>query len=97
MSKPIENLEPYRRAVRLPHGFVVEFTFSGDGLECAWTPYPPSRNHFHKPKAASRFFSAYVAARDDFITDVATMIGGAVAVVNTEDLACTVLKPGTRQ
>jgi hypothetical protein len=55
----------------------------------------PTRRSFRSPKAARKVLDAYAAARDDFLSDVCTMSGVSVAVLDGETLSIS--KPGTRQ
>jgi hypothetical protein len=80
-----------RRRAHLPHGYSATFTWDGT-LAVEWSPAVPrihSRRHFNK------FFAAYQDARRDFFRDVATTIGGAVAVGDLRG-EFEVIQPGTR-
>jgi hypothetical protein len=64
----------------LPHGYRAQFAWSSEGrLWVEWDPAPPNiRSARHRRK----FFEAYASARRRFLTDVAAVVGGAVAVVD---------------
>lgn len=86
----------YRRAIALPFGLTAHFSFVGGHFECAWAPDHPARL-IRKPKAKRRFIAAYTEARNDFIRDLATLLGGKVGVIDTDDWGLTTIEPGTRQ
>jgi len=71
----------HTRRCRLPHGYVVHFSYAHpDALVVAWSPEPP---RFRKRRAQARFLEAYWRARDSFLGDVATMRGGSgIAVID---------------
>lgn len=80
----------FERTVGLPYGYRVTFRH-GQGLHIGveWEPDTPNiRSARHRRK----FNAAYLAARDDFLRDVAIMIRGRIAV---SDLAgnLTVIEP----
>jgi hypothetical protein len=77
----------------LPHGYRVTFRFAP---ECTWEPGVP---RVRSARAKRRFFTAYTAARDAFLADVATMGGVALLVADvTGDgaVATTAIGPGVR-
>ncbi|RJT36220.1 hypothetical protein D3227_21210 [Mesorhizobium waimense] len=86
-------LPPFCRRVALTHGYEVEFTAGASGLSRVWYPAPPV---FRSRRAGRRFLEAYRAARNDFVRDMATMLGGTIVVCDTEG-AVNVIEPGVRQ
>jgi hypothetical protein len=63
----------------LPDGYVATFVFDDGCLTVEWSPgVPMIRNH----RKLRRLVAAYTAARDSFMQDVATMIGGNVLVLD---------------
>jgi hypothetical protein len=87
---------PFTRSYPLPFGFVAEFSLDLAcpelGFACEWSPRFPE---IHNNRARRKFFDAYVAARGDFLQDVAQMIGGSAVVVHTGERAgqVTVIEP----
>ena len=66
---------------RLPHGYVAIFRWHDRQTPMAveWTPDVPC---IRSNRARRKFFSAYAAARGEFMTDVAAVLGGAVVVAD---------------
>jgi hypothetical protein len=64
----------------LPHGSRAQFVWSAEGrFRVEWDPAAPNiRSGRHRRK----FFKAYASARRRFLTDVATVIGGPVGIVD---------------
>jgi hypothetical protein len=71
------------RRFKLPHGVRVTFSFPAPplGISCEWDPEMP---RFVSNRAASRFEKAYLAARDEFMQDVAQLIAGAVLTIDLD-------------
>jgi hypothetical protein len=73
---------PVRR-VPLPFGFVAEFRF--DPVErrfsAEWEPCVP---RIKEARPRRKFFSAYCAARDAYLQEVADTIGGGVMVADLD-------------
>ena len=65
----------------LPLGYVAEFRWTGGGMKVEWLPDVPV---IRSPRHRRKFFEAYQAARRDFLTDVATTLGGNVGVVDID-------------
>ena len=65
-----------------------------NGFCCQWSPRTPQ---FQQPRARRKFLEAYSVARDDFMQDVAQVIGGSVAIVDLNEhhqpSTATVLAP----
>ncbi|HEV2605006.1 MAG TPA: hypothetical protein VGU24_15220 [Microvirga sp.] len=81
-----------QRTFALPLGFKATFRWARNGLAVEWVPAPPcikSARHWRK------FSNAYSAARRDFMRDVATAIGGNVAILDTTG-EFEVVRPGTK-
>ena len=69
------------RLFALPHGYTAKFHWQDGHLEIEWSPaFPRIRKH----RAWRKFVAAYQAARREFYTDVAAMIGGNVLIVDTD-------------
>jgi len=82
---------PLKRTAHLPLGYVAEFRWSGSRFDVLWEPdLPRISSERHRRK----FVKAYTAARDEFMTEVATLIGGAVATLTPEGVS--VVQPQTR-
>ena len=75
------NETEHKRTARLPHGYRVTFRFSpeADSIMIKWEPHLP---RIESRRAFRRFFDAYKSERDEFLRDIATMIGGAVVVAD---------------
>jgi hypothetical protein len=71
----------HERTMTLPFGYRVTFHWNGTALSAAWTPDLPV---IRRERAHRKFVAAYVAARNEFIADIATMVGGAVLVMDPE-------------
>ena len=64
----------------LPYGFTAEFSWGpANALRVEWEPDVP---RIRSPRRRAKFFEAYVAARREFMTNVATSIGGRFAVID---------------
>lgn len=75
----------------LPYGYRVTFEWSANAMACEWEPGVPA---IHSHRARRHFLRAYQEARNDFLRDVATMLGGNVLVIDTNgDMAA--VRPGT--
>jgi hypothetical protein len=72
---------PHERTMTMPFGYRVTFRWNGTALSAAWAPDLPV---IRREKAHRKFLAAYVAARNEFLADIATMIGGAVLVLDPE-------------
>jgi hypothetical protein len=71
------------RVFRLPHGFMVRFSYSeAAGLAADWHPYLPT---IWSPRARRKFLAAYDAARNSFLEEIAQLIGGTVLVTDTNE------------
>jgi hypothetical protein len=78
----------------LPLGYVTEFRWTGGGMKVEWLPNVPV---IRSPRHRRKFFEAYEAARRDFLTDVATTLGGNVGVVDIDKPAeINVVRPATK-
>jgi hypothetical protein len=90
------------RRFKLLHGVRVTFRFDGKPplrLECEWDPEVPE---FTSPRVARRFERAYLAARNEFMREVAQLIGGTILVADLSQdyrtVQCiTAFKPETCQ
>lgn len=83
----------HARTSALPFGCTVTFRWSANSLSVEWEPTIPA---LRSQRARSQFLRAYQEARNDFLRDVATMLGGNVLVIDTNgDVAA--VRPGTRQ
>src|SRR4051794_26201095 len=70
----------FKHTAHLPFGFTAEFSWEpGNEMRVEWEPDVP---RIRSPRHRRRFFEAYVAARREFMTDVATSMGGNLAVVD---------------
>jgi hypothetical protein len=81
------------RTYPLPHGYTVEFSHSpGRIFEARWSPDVP---RIRKARHLRKFLEAYRAVRREFLQEMAALIGGNVAVFDTdEQLTCeTILAP----
>jgi hypothetical protein len=85
---------PHRRTVKLPLGYGATFAFSPEtGLACQWHPGIPS---IESARAWRRFYAAYVAERDAFLAEIATMLDGAVLIADVKGgkiTGSTVIRP----
>ena len=69
-----------KHTAHLPNGFTAEFSWGpANALRIEWEPDVP---RIRLPRRRAKFFAAYVAARREFMTDVATSIGGNFAVID---------------
>jgi hypothetical protein len=75
---------------RLPLGFVVTFHWDGTVIHVEWLPDVPGS--IRSPRHRRRFLAAYDAARDDFLTEVATLIDGTIGCI-TLDGRLTICRP----
>jgi hypothetical protein len=65
--------------VTLPYGYSVEFSWSsGCGIETAWSPDIPE---IANGRARRRFLKEYVAARNSFYGQIATLTGKTIGIV----------------
>jgi hypothetical protein len=80
------------RIVRLPLGFRATFRFDERGNQFAvdWKPSVPKSAG--SARHARRFMAAYRRARDDFLTDVSSQIGGNIMVYDVGDGGTTNIK-----
>ncbi len=86
--------ETITRTLALPMGYRATFSFTPatQALQIEWEPAVPS---IQSPRHRRKFFEAYQDARREFFVDVATSIGGAVAVADlTGELE--VIRPSTK-
>lgn len=69
---------------KLPLGYRVTMKWENGGYEMEWHPAVPTdiRSLRHRRK----LFDAYQAARAEYMQAVATVMGAAVAVVDTHDI-----------
>lgn len=63
------------KTYQLDRRYAVRFTFSGQELECEWSPAMPNQSRGRK------LLPAYRAARDDFLTSL-TPFAGRIMVVD---------------
>jgi hypothetical protein len=80
------------RAYRLPHGFTAEFKAELDrikpgevnpsGNTCEWSPHVP---YIRSASARRKFLQAYIAVRDDFLRDLARVIGGSILNIDLDE------------
>lgn len=82
----------WQRTFRLPHGHRVTFSYGPRGLKCVAEPWPPARLSERRQR---RLYEAYCAARMQFMTEVATLRGNDVIVVDGEGVH--VFRPKRRQ
>jgi len=69
-----------KHTAHLPYGFNAGFSLDlANALRVEWEPDVP---RIRSPRRRAKFFAAYVAARREFMTDVATSIGGSFAVID---------------
>jgi hypothetical protein len=67
---------------RLPHGYTAYFRLrTGPVVDVQWSPDVP---RFHSSRHRRKFLEAYQLARQDFMRQVATVIGGKFAVLDTD-------------
>jgi hypothetical protein len=76
----------------LPCGYTATFSWDGS-MHVAWEPSVPN---IRSRRARHKFLQAYAAARREFMTGVAALLGGAVLIVDT-DGATEVVQPPSRQ
>jgi hypothetical protein len=80
----------------LPLGYRCTFIWDGTAFSTCWEPDSPwdtIRSHRRK----RRLLRAYVKARDDFLQDLAMLIGGSIAIITRGDPGITLVQPATRQ
>ena len=94
------NTDAITHTARLPHGVRVKFSWRPERrLEIERDPDVP---RIHSARHRRKFFEAYAAARRDFMRDVATVIGGNVAIVDVPgavtdgSFAFEAVKPATK-
>ena len=69
-----------KRSFNLPFGYAATFVWAGDGaLMVCWEPGPPQ---IRNERAQRQFFKAYKAARQDFYTEIAALVGGACMIID---------------
>jgi hypothetical protein len=87
----------FKHTVHLPFGFTAEFSWGpGDAMRVEWEPDVP---RIRSPRHRRRFFKAYLAARREFMTNVATSMGCNLAVVDCAGdgpITFEVVEPGFR-
>jgi hypothetical protein len=88
------------RSFTLPFGLRATFSFSPTGgLRTDWEPDTPQKT-IRSDRAWNKFYKAYVKARDEFMAEVATLIGGPVLTVTMPDangaVDTTISHPHTR-
>jgi hypothetical protein len=78
---------PLRHTAVLPHGFRATFEWEPPparpdvfAMNVRWHPGVP---HIHSARHRRKFLAAYQAARREFLTMIATIIGGNVLVADT--------------
>jgi hypothetical protein len=79
-----QNIGTLRRSYDLPRGYVVEFSLDTAAgavvaLRAEWSPFVPNR------EAMRALLPAYREARNDFQSEIARAIGGAVAVIEVPE------------
>jgi predicted transcriptional regulator of viral defense system len=82
------------RTLALPMGFKVTFKFTPTthDLQVEWEPAVPS---ISSPRHRRKFIESYQAARREFFADVATSIGGSIAVADLTG-EMEIIQPGAR-
>ena len=81
-----------RHSADLPNGYRATFIWSSrSGLSVEWSPAVPN---VRRPHERRQFLAVYSAARAAFLSEVATTLGGAVAVVDAGGVS--VFIPATR-
>ena len=74
------NTRAPHHAPWMPLGYRADFAFSPEmGLTCGWHLGLPQ---IDSPRDWRKFFVAYTEARDDFLGEVATILGGSVLVAD---------------
>ncbi|RWL98943.1 hypothetical protein [Mesorhizobium sp.] len=82
----------HQRAFRLPFGAKVTFSWGAEGFDRVIDPKPPTDL---SPRQRQRFLKAYLAARQDFLSDLAAMLGGPVAIL--DEMGLHTSRPEARQ
>jgi hypothetical protein len=78
-------MSEHRRAYRIGYGYTANFAYRSDPepfVACEWSPATPS---IKGKRARDRFASAYRTARNDFLQEIAQLIGGTVASVEIDE------------
>ena len=81
-----------KHRARLPHGFKVEFIWTGDGMAVEWEPDVP---RIRSRRAWNKFRRAYDEARREFMTMLATSMSGSIMVADV-DGPVEVVRPAAR-
>jgi hypothetical protein len=77
----------------LPFGYTALFRWRDGAAAVEWTPEVP---RIRSNRARRKFMEAYAAARRAFYTDVAAVVGGAVAVVDYPGCGFEAVAPPVR-
>jgi len=100
MSDIMADLSAIHSIAKLPHGFQVTFQYFPWGqVECVWSPDVPP----YEVRSNRKFKAAYQAARAEFMTTLATMLGDnlPMVVIDTDDAGtpneATAYRPQTKQ
>jgi hypothetical protein len=69
------------RTIRLPYAYKAEFAWLAESkqLRVRWLP---DVSRINSARHRRKFFEAYAAARREFMRDVATAVGGNVAILD---------------
>lgn len=67
---------------KLPLGFTATFAWSDGAMSIKWHPTVPG--HIRSPRHRRKLLAAYQTARREFAEMLATVIGGAVLIVDPE-------------
>jgi hypothetical protein len=81
-------MSPHERTMTLPFGYRVTFRWNGIDMTTAWEPDLPT---IRQGRGRRKFLAAYEAARNEFLTDIATIIGGGVLVMDLEGNATAIV------
>ncbi|MCP4286382.1 MAG: hypothetical protein GY792_18365, partial [Gammaproteobacteria bacterium] len=65
----------HQKSIDMPHGYRVTFTIGASGFTAEWEPRIPKTKRLQKE---SLFMQTYLKARDEFISEYATMTSGGV-------------------
>jgi hypothetical protein len=69
------------RTFQLPFGYRATFLWRPDRIDIQWEPSLPT---IRKERPRRRFIAAYEAARRSFFEEVAAVIGGSIAIIDTD-------------